>query len=210
MVFALYTAINTTSRISVWTPEHWSMSTAALWVQMDWQRNRSSWCGPPSNTGSSGISTSSGGCDSVCPFVHSSSRCLLFLGLRSPRFLFLEFCPPAFYPVPSQPGLRKSIFCRCRASTMNDETSSAPCRPLTPPGCHSLVFCSWRHCSLGFVSAVLDTPGPLPSQVRSCRPSGDLDYPRGVLQPTGLGHFLGTKFPSGNPKVMLQRLVQPE
>jgi hypothetical protein len=39
--------------------------------------------------------------------------------------------------------------------------------------------------------AVLDTPEPLPSQVRSSKPQEDLDWTRGASPHTGLGHFRG-------------------
>jgi hypothetical protein len=48
----------------------------------------------------------------------------------------------------------------------------------------------------GIAFAVLDTPGPLPSQVRSSRPQEDLDCPRRARP------LSGTKPPSGHPQVI--------
>jgi hypothetical protein len=55
----------------------------------------------------------------------------------------------------------------------------------------TLVFWTKWQFPLGLAFAVLDTPGLLPSHVRSFRPQEDMDCPRGVLPPTGLGHFRG-------------------
>lgn len=45
------------------------------------------------------------------------------------------------------------------------------------------------HCPLELAYAVLDTPGPLSSQVRSSRSQEDMDSPKGILPPMGLGYF---------------------
>jgi hypothetical protein len=47
--------------------------------------------------------------------------------------------------------------------------------------------------------AGLDTPLPLSSQVRSSRSQDYLDWPRGALPPTGLGHFRGLSPLRGAP-----------
>jgi hypothetical protein len=46
----------------------------------------------------------------------------------------------------------------------------------------------------------VDTPLPLPSQVRSPRPQKDLDCPQEVLPPTGLGHFQEQSPLQGTPR----------
>jgi hypothetical protein len=82
-------------------------------------------------------------------------RMLASLGPGPLHFLFLDLC---FCPVPSPPGLWKSIFCPHRDLTMMGWTSTGSCRPLPPLGCFSSVLCPWWHWPLGFAFTVLDTP----------------------------------------------------
>lgn len=52
-----------------------------------------------------------------------------------------------------------------------------------PPGCLTLLLCPQWHCPLGCAFAILDTPGPLPFQIRSSRLQECLDCPQAVLLP---------------------------
>jgi hypothetical protein len=72
--------------------------------------------------------------------------------------------------------------------------------PHRPPGFLTLVLCSQWHCPLGFAFAVFDTPGPLPSHIRSSRPQEDLDCPGVVLPSTWWGHFWGLNPSQGMPR----------
>jgi hypothetical protein len=133
-----------------------------------------------------------------------SPGCLRRWGLPLCAFCFRSSAPRAFYPVPSTPGLRKSIFYPRRASTMMSWTCTDPRRPLHPPSCFTLVLCPQRRCPPELAFAVLDTPWPLPSQVTSFRPQDNLDCPRGVFPLTELGHFWGLSPLRGTPQRLLQ------
>jgi hypothetical protein len=74
--------------------------------------------------------------------------------------------------VPSPPGFWESI--SCLIGLQQQWTSTHPRKPLPPPGCLTLVLYPQWHYSLGLSFAVLDTPWPLPSPVRSPRPQEDL------------------------------------
>jgi hypothetical protein len=120
---------------------------------------------------------------------------LTSLGPGALRFLFLELCLRAFYHVSSPPGLWKFIFFPRWAFTMMGWVSTGSRRPLLSPGCLTLGLCPQSLPSvalpLRLSFPVLDTPGSLPSQVKSSRPQEDLDCRRGYLPLTGLGHFRG-------------------
>jgi hypothetical protein len=62
---------------------------------------------------------------------------------------------------------------------------------------------------LRFVFAGLNTRLPLPSQVISYRPQEDRDCPRGVLPPTGLGHFRGRSPLWGTPGIAPNAYSKP-
>jgi hypothetical protein len=133
------------------------------------------------------------------------------LALLGPSPLFLELCPWDFYPMPNPPGLSESIFCFCRASTMMGWTSIVPRRPLSPSACYTLVFCPQWHCPVGLAFAVLDTAGPLPSQVRYPGLRRIWFVPEGFLHPLGLGNFRGLNpllgIPSQYPPCLPQTMI---
>jgi hypothetical protein len=97
---------------------------------------------------------------------------------------------PDFYLVSSPPGLCKSIFWPLRSSIMMGWTSTSPRRPSS---CLTLVLCPQGLPSVGLAPwpclRGLDTPGPLLSQVRTCRPQEYLESSRGGLPLSGLRHF---------------------
>jgi len=123
-------------------------------------------------------------------------RPLLRWGLASCHFLFLELCSRAFYSVPSQPGLLKSISCHRRASIMG-LTSTGTRKPLPHPGCLavSLFLQSLPpppvalHSWLAF--AVLQALWPLPPQDNIMQDSRGPELPPKAFTPTAPGHFQG-------------------
>jgi hypothetical protein len=124
---------------------------------------------------------------------------LASLGPRPLSFLFLELCHHVFYSVPSPSGFLKSIFCPYRALAVIGWVPAGLCpRQVASLCCFSFMDCRQWHCTLGLVFPGLDTPGLLPSRIRSSRLQEDLDCPQGVLPPKGLVHF-GDWAPFGAP-----------
>jgi hypothetical protein len=127
-----------------------------------------------------------------------SPRCLLRWGLAPCASCSWSSAPRAFYPVPSPPGLWKSIFCRRRPSIIMGWTSTGPRRSLLPPGCLVLLLypqnlspwpclrClghSWASTMSGYIIQASEGSG-LP--------------PRG-LATHRIRPLSGTKSPSGHP-----------
>jgi hypothetical protein len=117
--------------------------------------------------------------------LRSFSTTLASLGPALVLFLFLELRPPVFILCINHQGFANRFLAFARLPPGWDGSALAP-QVFAPSDCLTLVLCLQCHClppPLGLAFAVLDTHGPLPSQVPSSSLSENLGcfFPQSAL-----------------------------